>query len=249
LRFAATLLTTFILAAILVAMPCLADEGTEPLLTPTVLHLPLICNDRPPVVPPDGLPVLVAPGDGTALGTIAPELVWRASGDHWYGIDIATDPEFATKAAEISPCAYYGGPEFKTPLLSNLDPSTLYYWRVGYRDDAGLYVWSPTWAFQTTEVAHALPPAPVLTLPEDGATASSLRPRLAWQPVPGVTMYHVTFALAGNGFSHTLLTYLPDAMAPFSLLPGRVYEWRVRTRNSYGWGPESATYTFTAPSN
>ena len=234
------------------ALPCLPKEGAEALPPAAVLYLPLVRSERPTPTPtwaPEDTPALVAPSDGSNLSTLAPELVWRSAGPHWYGIEVAVEPTFSDTAASLSPCAYYGGPEHTVPLLSNLEPATLHYWRVGYEDNGGRFVWSEVRSFTTAEPGGATPPASLPSVPPNGSTVVSLRPRLAWQHVPGATMYHVTLGVAGNCFGYSLLTPVAEVTLPFSLLPGRVYAWHVRARNGYAWGPESQTWTFSTPSN
>lgn len=237
------------------ASPCLFVEVAEPL--PTVrLCLPLVLHGHPaptPTATPDPhleqrrRPLLVSPQDGSHLTTLAPELFWLCEEPRWYGVQIATDIHFQALALSLAPCAYYGGPQYKATLLVNLEPGTLYYWRVGAEDGRGAMTWSETWSFVTPDPGRPLPDAPTQVLPPDGSTVSSLRPRLAWQNQPGADAHQVTLGVQRNGFTYSLLTPVSELTLPFSLLPGRTYAWHVRTRNDYGWGPPSETWLFVAP--
>jgi hypothetical protein len=194
-------------------------------------------------------PELVSPTTGIELNTLAPELIWRSAGEHWYGIEISKDPQFSTLAMSVPPRTHCGGPEYKLLLLTNLEPATLYYWRVGYDDDTGFFTWSEIGWFTTPGSGAVLPPAPLPALPVDGTTVASLTPCLGWQGLDGANMYHITLGVWENLFTFSVLSPTPGQLIPFALLPGRTYAWHVRAYNGYAWGPESETWLFRTPAN
>lgn len=257
LRLIVTLLIAVALIVALMASASVLSTVAEPMPPATTLYLPLVYRERPAPTPTATLnpildgrekPELVSPSSGAQLGTLAPELIWRSAQTHWYGIEISTDPEFATLAMSVSPRTHCGGPEYRLFLLANLDPAATYYWRVGYDDDTGFFTWSETGWF-TTPVAGATPPAPLPALPEDGSTVPSLTPCLGWQGLDGASMYHITLGVRDSLFTFSVLSPTPGQLVPFALLPGRTYAWNVRAYNGYAWGPESATWLFQTPGN
>jgi hypothetical protein len=256
LRLIGTLLTIGAMILALMALACLPCVGAEPVPPGTVLYLPLVLSARPvptptatldPILEERETPELVSPSSGIQVNTLAPELVWRSASDHWFGIEIATDPQFSTLAVSVPPRSHCGGPDYTLMLLDNLEPATLYYWRVGYDDDTGFFTWSPTWWFTTPDAGGSVPPAPEPALPEDGSTVASLSPCLSWQGLDGANMYHITLGVRDSIFTFSVLSPTPGQLVPFQLLPGRTYAWHVRAYNGYGWGPESTTWLFQTP--
>jgi len=252
LRFAATLLSTLLLIAAVLILACLPAQGAEPLAPVSVFYLPLVHYQRPTATPNPILegrdPVdLVSPGLGSPLNTLAPELIWRSAGQHWYTIQLSTDPRFSTLAVSIPPRTHPGGPEYRTTLLTNLQQATLYHWRVGYDDDTGLFTWSEVGWFTTPGPGRDVPPAPHPAVPMDGSTVDSLSPYLVWQSVSEARMYHITVGVQGNMFTFSILSPGNGQTLPFSLLPGRTYDWQVRAFNGYAWGPDSDAWSFRTP--
>jgi hypothetical protein len=256
LRRIVTLLITVATVLALMVLASLPSAGAEPLSAAAVLYLPLVLSAHPaptptatldPIPPGRDKPELVSPSPGVQLNTLSPELTWRSAGDHWYGIDISTDPQFSTLAVSVAPSTHCGGPEYSLILLTNLEPATLYYWRAGYDNQTGITIWSDTWWFTTPDPSGVLPSAPQPALPADGSTVGSLTPCLAWQGPDGASMYHITLGVRGSLFTFSVLSPTPGQLVPFTLLAGRTYAWHVRAFNGYGWGPESTTWLFVTP--
>lgn len=258
LRLTATLLTTVALIVTLMALACLPSQGAEPIQAAGVLYLPLVCQQRPaptPTATPNPIlegrdkPELISPSTGSQLNTLAPELVWRSTGQHWFCIQISTDSQFSTLAVSVPPRTHCGGPEYRTSLLTNLRLATRYYWRVGYDDDTGFFTWSQVGWFTTAGSGRDVPSAPLPALPTYGSIVDCLSPYLGWQSVTEARMYHITLGVYENMFTFSVLSPGAGQPVPFSLLPGRTYAWHVRAFNGYAWGPESATWLFRTPSN
>jgi hypothetical protein len=88
----------------------------------------------------------------------------------------------------------------------------------------------------------ALPPAPALQSPANGATGVSLTPALSWSASSGAASYDVYF---GTSSPPPLVTNTTGiTYAPGTLGAGTVYFWRVAARNSSG-STTSATWSFT----
>jgi len=244
LRVVRTLLTTAFLLASLMALACLPSKGDEPQPAAIKLYLPLVSRQ---LHAPDV--VLVSPKNGGQLTTLAPELVWRATGDHWFYIEFSTDPQFSVVAMSVPARSHSGGPQYTTTLLNNLQMATLYHWRVGFDDDTGSYIWSQSGWFTTPGPGSATPSAPQPSLPTDGSAVGSLSPCLGWQGVSDARMYHITLNVHSNMFTYSVLSPGASQVIPFALLPGRTYDWHVRAFNGFAWGPESETWEFRTPGN
>ncbi len=93
----------------------------------------------------------------------------------------------------------------------------------------------------------AVPSAPVLSLPANGATGIGLRPTLQWSASTQGTSYLVEVdddpGFGSLKFS-TTLTGTSQAL-PSDLESSTTYYWRVRSTNLCGDGSYSATFSFT----
>jgi hypothetical protein len=79
----------------------------------------------------------------------------------------------------------------------------------------------------------ALPPSiPILLAPTNGATQTSLSPKLTWSTAAGATSYDVFF---GSSFPLALATNTTaTSFSPGVLIPGTLYYWRVNAKNAVG---------------
>ncbi len=85
-------------------------------------------------------------------------------------------------------------------------------------------------------VSSAVPAAPVLAAPGNGASGVSLAPTLSWNATPGAVEYLVELA-ADAGFAAPLFSAItPDTSVVVSsaLDTGTVYHWRVTAQNACG---------------
>ncbi|MHC1679204.1 MAG: trypsin-like peptidase domain-containing protein [Candidatus Cryosericum sp.] len=114
---------------------------------------------------------------------------------------------------------------------------------------------SNTWTLaQVYEREHgpapALPQAPVLVAPVDGAEAGVPGLALAWEAVAGADRYDVWIGTGRTwGDSRVVLsqqTATTSLDLPIQLLAaGASYSWSVRAHNKYGWGSWSQLSHFT----
>lgn len=101
----------------------------------------------------------------------------------------------------------------------------------------------------TDVFTFSLPPVPVLSGPNDGASAVGLPIALVWKTANGATSYHLQISTV-NTFATTVVdksgitatTY--DAGAPV-LTTGTLYYWRVSATNAAGTTAYSAVRRFT----
>lgn len=188
---------------------------------------------------PPAVPVPVSPADG-ATGVLPPvTLRWRASsGASAYRVQLAADSLFSAPILDDSTLAdttVQGGP---------LAGPVRYYWRVFSRGIAGSSAPSAVRRFDVVGV----PAAVTLVAPDSGAVIAALQATLRWRTAsPFADRYWLECAqnpLFTGGLVDSTLT---DTLASVQQLQhGSVYWWRVRARNPQGWGPFSATRSFTA---
>jgi hypothetical protein len=88
---------------------------------------------------------------------------------------------------------------------------------------------------------------PALNLPSEGARAVQLRPLFDWTRVPGASTYWLELGLdslfVNTAWSDSALADT-SAMPAGMLLNDTLYYWRVRARDSLGWGTPSRVATF-----
>lgn len=190
-------------------------------------------------------PVLVSPANNSVNITPIPVLTWdSSSGATKYKVEISTVPIFSV----ISDSATVTVANYSVPS-GKLSPGYTYYWRVNASNDYGISPWSSVWNFSTS----VLPPAPVLISPPNGALGVILTPTLLWDSISGSLNYHVEistvpdFAIITDSATRTTNQYTVPAG---KLINNITYYWKVRARNSFGWGPYSVVWHFIPyPSN
>ena len=126
------------------------------------------------------------------------------------------------------------------PLQNNVS----YFWRARGKNAGGFGAFSPTWSFKTIV---ALPAAVVLNSPGDNTGSISTSPLLRWSLVNLATEYHLqvsTSASFGNMvFEDSSLTGNQQQLN--ALQNSTNYFWRVRAKNTAGYGPYSPVWSFT----
>ena len=130
-----------------------------------------------------------------------------------------------------------------THVLSGLPVPATYYWRVSAGNIIGYGAYSPVRHFTT----GAIPSAPILLLPPDGATGQPTSLILRWNASSAAQTYHVQLSTDSN-FVTTLVndSTLTDTSRPVSGLQFSTrYYWHVRAKNGVGVGPFSSRFAFT----
>ncbi|HMQ99702.1 MAG TPA: hypothetical protein PKE39_11825, partial [Ignavibacteria bacterium] len=131
--------------------------------------------------------------------------------------------------------------------VSGLAANTSYYWRVRAKNNIGWGAFSMWWKLTTMD--NTPPPAPVLISPVNNASNISVKPVLDWSDVPGCEKYRVQV----SAFSNFSVLWIDDSNSVTSqfqvqngiLAYNSAYYWRVRAKNSYGWGGyQAAPYRF-----
>lgn len=216
-------------------------HSAETALLPSTLHLPLVARNQDPT-----LPLLISPSDGAQLDTLAPLFVFEVGEqppNTIAAIDYSTDPD---PDRPIWGGWYLGvtsGARLEWASWFNLEPSTTYYWRVGfiYDRDYEHPSWTEQYAFITAPAGGELLPPPALVSPADGTVLAADNVVLQWAPVSGAVEYRVAVNDLDSGL--IVLYRTPNTSATFTghgiIEPGDHYEWSVAARNDYGWGPDS----------
>jgi hypothetical protein len=183
---------------------------------------------------PPSIPLLVSPRNGALTTDYTPRLDWSTStapvgAPFWlYELEVWTDSDFGESFFLVYVWPAINS-EFTVP--SDLDPNTIYYWRVCSVNDFGHYsAWSPVRYFRTA----ILPPT--LQAPDHGFNLLNNRPTFDWDDVPGATGYTIKIS-RNSAFTSLVGTYLvsPSTYTPVANLPANVtLYWRVQSRGANG---------------
>jgi hypothetical protein len=184
---------------------------------------------QPPIAP-----TLNSPPNGTTNAPTTITFSWGpVSGAVTYRLQVATTSSFTPPLA-------FDDSTLTTPSqqVTNLNNNTTYYWHVNAKNAAGPGPYSSTWNFTTIV---ALPSAPTLSAPSNGATGISLTPTLSWNAASGASTYRLQVS---TDTSFAVLVYDDSTINTTSRQIGplaayTVHYWRVRGKNTAGSGPYS----------
>ncbi|MBN1354764.1 hypothetical protein JXA40_00685 [bacterium] len=132
---------------------------------------------------------------------------------------------------------------------TQLDPDTLYYWKIVSRDNWGAETEGPVWSFTT--LINYPPNQPVNPIPPDDAVDVDVNADLSWQcndPNPGDTLeYDVYFGTSADPplvmEGVTSSVYDPGAMNAATM-----YYWKIVARDNWGAETEGPVWSFTTSS-
>ncbi len=189
-------------------------------------------------------PVPVIPASGATNLPLSFALDWSpVPGATLYRVQVALSTSFSPFILNTTTTA-------DSLALSGLLNNTTYYWRVGAiaaNGDTSRYPASP-WSFKTIP---AIPPAPALTTPAQGATSQPVSGlSLTWGVALDAASYHVQVC-PDSTFSATLLvndstvSTMSKAIPAGTLANGTTYYWRVSAKNAAGIGPYSDARPFS----
>jgi len=219
------------------------------------IYLPLVLRNYAP-----SIPRLAAPINGAVLDTLIPTFSWDTGiqpADTYGCLAFGTTPD--PTSCQMAFLTDYSDSHWDQVMWFNLQPGTIYYWRVGtiYNEDFDHPTWSTEWSFTTGAAGGALPSAPLLQSPANNSTVSTEDITLSWQAVTGAIEYSISLHALDTdiwiGLENTadpefvldIGSYVNDAANQFGLH----YGWSVATRNSYGWSNSSDTWKFTFSKN
>ncbi|HPH94229.1 MAG TPA: hypothetical protein PKW33_00020 [Anaerolineaceae bacterium] len=194
-------------------------------------------------------PVLQAPTDGAVLSTLAPA----------FDFDPGTTPAGTNsclklgQSTPLSTCTFEwtGTSTTHFQIDDNLAPATTYFWQF-CSTNTGQRTYprcSPTFSFTTAPAGGVLPDEVKLEWPEPGG--NTVLPGYAnrWHATPGAIQYFLTYHntdMSFNSFTYLVSEnrYQPKWDYPEYRKIGHRFEWFVRARNEYGWGPNSEVWIF-----
>jgi hypothetical protein len=133
-----------------------------------------------------------------------------------------------------------------TKLITGLTNGSIYYFRVSALTSTMLESGK---SIAASAVPNALPPAPVLVSPLNGASDVSTTPTLLWNSAPRATTYRYQVAVDSNYtassliLSDTIRTDTSRIIARISV--GSTYFWRVSSLVERNEGPFSPSSKFT----
>ena len=189
------------------------------------------------------MPVLTAPVNGAANVSVTALLDWDS---------ITTAKTYQVQIDEDSS---YSSPILDSSLIDNSNMSvppnrllnnTRYYWRVRGESAGGIGPWSYSFNFRTIV---AIPNAPGLLLPVDGASNVSLTPLFDWDSTSPADSYTLQASL-DTSFSNPAVFTSGITQSFLNLVSPQLqnnfrYYWRVNATNIAGTGEWSEVHEFT----
>jgi hypothetical protein len=203
-------------------------------------------NDPIPVVnKPPTTPANPSPADNATGQPVSIQLSWDS-----------TDPEGGALTFDL----YFGDtdppPELETDLassdylVSSLDFSAVYYWKIVATDKEGLSTGGPVWTFTTGDNQPAT--APTDPSPADAATTVPVDQQLGWtastDPESGPVTYDVYLdqtdppGLEASGVAQ-------NSYDPGGLQYGVTYYWQIVAVDDYANRTPSSVWSFTTEPN
>ena len=192
------------------------------------------------------LPVQISPTLGAHLDTLIPTLYVDGEDSPLYNY---IHVYLGTSRYDLDLIGTLIGDTESYSFSYNLEPAMKYYWKLCYAEtETGPDVQcSPFWWFITGSVGN-LPGIPELNSPTDGKT--DVDPEeviLSWDAVDNAEFYEITLHPVGSSYNDLIITNVTslEVSLYLDLDYNSDYEWRIRGKNSYGWGEYSETWSFT----
>jgi hypothetical protein len=186
-----------------------------------------------------GVPVLLAPINGSGGVSITPTVSWNVtSGATGYHLQVSRNSDFSslnTDDSTITGTSHLVGP---------LGHDSTYYWRVSAKNTAGWTGFSGAWSFTTVV---ALPDIPELLTPANGSGNVPASPILTWAGLLSATHYRLRVS-KNSGFDTVVFddsTITSPSKQIGALGNDTLYYWQVRAKNAAGWSEYSSVWSFT----
>ncbi|QQS34578.1 MAG: S8 family serine peptidase [Ignavibacteriales bacterium] len=161
----------------------------------------------------------------------------RSSKSMYYQLQVASDSLFNSIEFDDEVAGVY-------KLVENLPPLSTLFWRVRSGNSGGFGSWSEVRYFTTT---LAIPNAPVLISPEDGALNQSHNQEFSWEISSSATNYRIQ--ISNNAIFTSLVindsTLTQNSYSASQLAEGKKLYWRVSAKNSVGTSSFSSSRNFT----
>ena len=186
-------------------------------------------------------PTLLFPAASAVDQPVALTLRWAKTTPvaQTYHVQVSTDQTFATNLVVNDSTVVD-----TTKAVSGLANSTHYYWRVSGKNASGNGSYSAARDFTTI---IAVPGAPALLAPANGATGLQTSFNLVWNKTATATSYRVVVATDSTFGSGIVLndSTVTDSLRLISGLSYNVkYYWHVSAKNAGGYGVYSSVWHF-----
>lgn len=181
-------------------------------------------------------PIHISPNDNAVDQDISVTL-------NWSKVDFADSYEFQySKTSDFSTSAQ-GVVTGTSKVLTPLDYSTQYFWRVRSKKGATVSNWSSEWSFTTKSKSSIQ--APILTSPANLSINLSTSPNLTWQTVTGVDGYTYEYATKLDFTDATSTSTANTSAGLTGLSIETTYYWRVKAEKSGDFSGWSNVWSFT----
>ncbi len=187
-------------------------------------------------------PVLLQPQNNAVNQPSSITFSWSApSNAGTYRLQVSTDSTFASTfldQSSLSSTSYTAG---------GFSSGSTYFWRVNSSNPGGTSAWSTVWRFSA---AQAVPSAPVLLSPANGAANQSTSLLFSWNAATGANHYWLQIA-TDTSFSTIIIgdtTITTTSKQVNFLTSGTHYYWRVKAMNSSGGSAWPPAWSFTTAS-
>ncbi|MGC1121944.1 MAG: fibronectin type III domain-containing protein [Candidatus Methanofastidiosia archaeon] len=178
-------------------------------------------------------PILSYPSNNGKNVELRPIFSWSmAEGAGAYVIQVSTSSSFAHFAINEKVTAS----SYMTSF--DLEPETLYFWRVRAENEDGPGTWSQYWSFETTHVEKDVLEPPIVATPDGEEGEGGIR--LSWNAVGDADLYEIqvskTKTFPRNSLekiSSVTTLEVTTTSAEVKLATGTYY-WRVRGKNEKG---------------
>jgi hypothetical protein len=175
-------------------------------------------------------PILSYPGNNGKDVELRPIFSWdMVEGAGAYVIQVSTSAAFAHFAINEKVTAS----SYMTSF--DLEPETLYFWRVRAENEEGPGPWSQSWSFETTVVEKDVLEPPIVATPDGEEGEGGIR--LSWNAVSDADLYEIqvskTKTFPGTSLEkiNSVTTLEVTTTSAEVKLAAGTYYWRVRAKN------------------
>jgi hypothetical protein len=231
-------------AANVQAVSNVPDTASPIISSDSAVYLPAVLQNFDPA-----LPRLTSPSSGAVLDTLIPTFSWNMGAQPpdtigCFALDTNPNPTQCRMKVFVN----YGS-QWERVMHYNLQPSTLYYWRVGavYNHEYDRPKWSEERTLMTGPAGGIILPAPILTAPANNSTVALTDLTLTWNPVDGAVQYSISLhdKTQDRWYGFYSTTPQKNLSQPGLLAANSTHEWYVIARNNYAWGSSSTGWSFT----
>jgi hypothetical protein len=183
-------------------------------------------------------PTLVSPANNAIDQPLNLTLEWSPVADALtYRVQLSTSSSFTSTLVDDSTITSI------TKAVGPLSPGTIHYWRVNEKNATGTSVWSTIWNFTTGSIGSLLPGRVTLLSPTNNSTISSDSVKFIWAKAsPAVSFYELEFVgdstTVSVSYDTTITLAIPSSGTQ------KNYSWRVRAKNTSGYGIFSNPWSF-----